>query len=67
MRSKNIGVQLHNIPVHFHPYYKQLGFKEGYFSQPEEFYSEIISIPIYPSLSTTLKQTVIDILEEQLG
>ena len=66
MRSNNIGVQVHYIPVHFHPYYKKLGFKKGDFPSSEKFYSEIISIPIFPSLSKSDQDYVIDILRVEL-
>lgn len=64
MGSKNIGLHVHYIPVHFHFYNKQLGFKEWDFRLSEKFYSEIISIPVYLSFFTSQLQTVIDILKE---
>ena len=64
LRSKNIGVQVHYIPVHMHPYYQSLGFKLGDFPASEKFYSEIISIPIFPSLTQEEQDTVIKTLEK---
>ena len=66
LRSKNIGVQVHYIPVHMHPYYQKLGFKSGDFPASEKFYSEIISIPIFPSLTQEEQDTVIKNLREEL-
>ena len=66
LRSKNIGVQVHYIPVHMHPYYQRLGFKSGDFPASEKFYSEIISIPIFPSLTQEEQDTVIKTLREEL-
>ncbi len=51
LRSKNIGVQVHYIPVHLQPYYKKMGYKKGDFPNAEKYYSGAISLPIYPGLS----------------
>lgn len=66
LRSKNIWVQVHYIPVHMHPYYQRLGFKLGDFPASEKFYSEIISIPIFPSLTQEEQDIVIKTLREEL-
>ncbi len=46
-----VGVNLHYIPVHLQPYYQQLGFEPGDFPQAETYYSQAISLPLYPGLS----------------
>ncbi|NLI10082.1 MAG: UDP-4-amino-4,6-dideoxy-N-acetyl-beta-L-altrosamine transaminase [Elusimicrobia bacterium] len=51
LRSKNIGVQVHYIPVYSHPYYRNLGYKEGLCPLAEEFYYREISMPMYPALT----------------
>jgi UDP-4-amino-4,6-dideoxy-N-acetyl-beta-L-altrosamine transaminase len=51
MRAAGVLVNLHYIPVYRHPYYEQIGFKAGYCSQAEQYYSEVISIPMYPGLT----------------
>lgn len=51
LRSAGIGVNLHYIPVHLHPYYQGLGFKAGAFQESEQYYKEAITLPLYPSLS----------------
>jgi dTDP-4-amino-4,6-dideoxygalactose transaminase len=45
-------VNLHYIPVHTQPYYKQMGFQPGDFPEAEQYYREAISIPMYPTLTT---------------
>lgn len=52
LRKKNIGVNLHYYPIHMHPYYKKLGFKEGLFPEAEKYWKKAISIPIFPTIST---------------
>ena len=51
LRANQIGVQLHYLPVHLHPYYRDLGFKEGDFPEAELYANNAISIPIFPSLT----------------
>ncbi|MEK7165665.1 MAG: UDP-4-amino-4,6-dideoxy-N-acetyl-beta-L-altrosamine transaminase [Patescibacteria group bacterium] len=57
-----IMVQVHYIPVHLHPYYKQkLSFKEGDFPNAEKFYTQEISLPLFPQLTDKEIQRVVDI------
>lgn len=53
LRSAGISVNLHYIPVHLQPYYRALGFAEGYCPEAERYYGEAISLPLYPALSET--------------
>lgn len=52
LRKKEIGVNLHYIPIYHHPYYQSMGFKKNYCPEAESYYEEAISIPIYPDLNT---------------
>ena len=51
LREQGIGVNLHYIPVHTQPYYREMGFAYGDFPEAERYYCEAISLPIYPGLS----------------
>jgi len=51
LRQLNIMVQVHYIPVHYQPYYRNLGWKKGDLPVAEDFYQQCLSIPIYPSLT----------------
>lgn len=62
LRSKNIGVNVHYLPVHRQPYYRKLGFKLGDFPEAEKYYSGAISLPIYPGLSSRQQEHVIETL-----
>ena len=62
LRKKNIGCQVHYIPVYFHPYYQKIGYKKGLCPNAEEFYKRTISIPLYPTLKDNEIQYVIDTL-----
>ncbi len=62
LRTKNIFCQVHYIPVHTMPYYQEL----GKFSLPvaEDYYSKCLSLPMYPTLTDSEQQFVIDSIEE---
>ena len=63
LRANQIGVNLHYIPVHLQPHYKKMGFKIGDFPESEGYYSEAISLPMYPGLSEADQDSVIEILK----
>lgn len=66
LRDEGIGVNLHYIPIHTQPYYKNLGFSEGNFPNAEQYYQEAISLPIYPTLDKDQQNSVIDYLKKIL-
>jgi UDP-4-amino-4,6-dideoxy-N-acetyl-beta-L-altrosamine transaminase len=51
LRAQGIGVNLHYIPVHTQPYYQALGHKAGDYPEAERYYSEAISLPMYPGMT----------------
>ena len=51
LRAKGLGVQVHYIPVYFHPYYQDLGYRRGACPLAEDFYARAVSLPIYPQMS----------------
>lgn len=65
-RQDGIGVNLHYIPLHTQPYYKQLGFTQGDFPESEKFYSEAMSLPIFPTMSKEQQQHVIYSIKQAL-
>ena len=64
LRAAEILVNLHYIPVYRQPFYKQKGFKVGYCAQAELYYSEAISIPIYPGLTVAQQERVVTVIRE---
>lgn len=50
LRKRNIGVNVHYIPVYYHPYYRELGYGKGLCPVSEELYEEIITLPLYPTM-----------------
>ncbi len=66
MRDADILVNLHYIPVHTQPYYQNLGFEIGQFTQAEQYYKEAISIPMFPTMTEEQQDKVIATLKELL-
>ena len=67
LRAKQILVNLHYIPVYFHPFYQKLGFKRGYCPNAEEFYSTAVSIPMFTRLTHEDQLFVTNSIKESLG
>lgn len=51
LHQAGIGVQVHYLPVYWHPYYKELGYNKGLCPVAEDFYSRALSLPLFPALS----------------
>lgn len=66
LREAGIGVQVHYIPVYWHPLYAGMGYQKGICPRAEELYSRIISLPIYPLLTDTQQDMVIKTLRRIL-
>lgn len=64
MRAANIGVNVHYMPIHLHPYYQQLGFKAGDFSHAETYFNGLLTIPLHPRLTSDDQEYVANTLRE---
>lgn len=51
LHTRRIGVQVHYLPVYWHPYYRELGYEKGLCPRAEEFYSKALSLPIFPKMT----------------
>ena len=66
LRANNIFAQVHYIPVHTLPYYKGLGWKKGDFPVAEAYYDQCLSLPMYPTLTDSEQQYVIEKIKEYI-
>jgi len=66
LRDNGIGVNVHYIPIHTQPYYKQLGFKEGDFPNSEYYYSRALSIPLFYAMALNQQDEVYNALKSVL-
>ena len=64
LKTKNIYAQVHYIPVHLMPYYKQFGWEYGDFSNAEKYYKCCLSLPMYPSLTNDEQDYILTTIEE---
>ena len=60
LRTQQIFAQVHYIPVHLMPYYRKFGWKEGDMPHAETYYKACLSLPMYPSLTDTEQDYVIE-------
>lgn len=60
LQAKNIGVNVHYIPVHLLPFYKDMGHKEGDYPVAEGLYERIITLPLFPAME---EQDVLDVIK----
>lgn len=66
LHGAGIGVNLHYIPVHLQPYYRQLGFAPGDFPEAERYYAEALSLPLFPDLTDEQQDQVASTLASLL-
>jgi UDP-4-amino-4,6-dideoxy-N-acetyl-beta-L-altrosamine transaminase len=60
LHSKGILAQIHYVPVHTMPYYKNIGYLDAGLVHAEKYYSRCISLPMYPTLSNEEQSFVIN-------
>ena len=66
LRQSAIGVNVHYIPIHIHPYYEQFGFKVGDFPNSESYYNRVISIPLFHNMTFDQQDQVVAELKKVL-
>ena len=67
LRQRGIGVNLHYIPVPRQPHYTQLGHSMRNLPEAERYYSEAISLPMFPTLTEAQLQQTAAALEAALA
>lgn len=61
MQKENIGVQVHYVPLHYHPFFQEnYGYEKGGFPETEEVYSQIVTLPMYPDMSDSDVEDVVE-------
>ncbi|MBF0385366.1 MAG: UDP-4-amino-4,6-dideoxy-N-acetyl-beta-L-altrosamine transaminase [Candidatus Omnitrophica bacterium] len=59
LRKEGIGVQVHYIPVYFHPFYQKMGYKMGLCPRAEDYYKRAFSLPLYPGLAPSEVKSIV--------
>lgn len=60
LRANKIYAQVHYVPLHLMPYYRQLGWKEGDCPVAEEYYRHCLSLPMFPTLTDEEQEYIIE-------
>jgi dTDP-4-amino-4,6-dideoxygalactose transaminase len=64
MEAENICCNVHYQPVYWLPYYEKLGYKKGICPNAEKLYNEIMSLPLYYSLTDKDVDDVIEAVKK---
>ena len=67
LRGAGIGVNVHYLPVPWHPYYQRLGYQRGQWPVAEEAYERLLSLPMFPAMSDEEVGRVVREVREALG
>jgi UDP-4-amino-4,6-dideoxy-N-acetyl-beta-L-altrosamine transaminase len=67
LRKRDIGVNLHYMPVHLQHYYRDLGFKPGQYPEAEAHGESAITLPMYPAMTDQQQNLVVKALNEVLS
>ncbi|MDT3427986.1 UDP-4-amino-4,6-dideoxy-N-acetyl-beta-L-altrosamine transaminase [Paenibacillus forsythiae] len=63
LRSLNIGVHVHYIPVYLQPYYQRMGYRDGICPNAEQYYRTAITVPLFPKMTDQNVNEVVDAIE----
>ena len=63
LRENHVYAQIHYIPCHLMPYYREQGWKEGSLPKAEEYYKHCISLPMFPTLTDVEQERVIELIK----
>ena len=65
LKERGIGTSVHFIPLHLHPYYQSaFGYRSDQFPNASRAFSELISLPLYPTMTPQEVARVIDAVRD---
>lgn len=67
MLEQGVGVNIHYMPVHLQPYYRNMGFSPGDFPVAEDYHSRTITLPLFPAMSLADQRKVVDALVRSIA
>ena len=62
LRAHKVFTQVHYIPTHLMPYYRQFDWNPGDMPRAEAYYSRCLSLPMFPALTADEQQYVIELI-----
>ena len=64
MHAENIGVQVHYVPLHYHPLFQEeFDYERGMFPKAERVYEGLVSLPLHPEMSDDDVRDVIEAIQ----
>jgi dTDP-4-amino-4,6-dideoxygalactose transaminase len=64
MHAENLGVQVHYVPLHYHPYFQEeFGYEEGMFPVAEDVYDKLVSMPLHAEMNREDIEKVVQAVE----
>lgn len=66
LKNKGLHLQVHYIPVHTQPYYREMGYKWGDFPKAEKYYEKAISLPLYTQLTPKDIKKIVSTIKNEL-
>jgi len=66
LRQRGIGVNVHYLPVHLQPYYRELGFAAGRCPEAEAHGRTALTLPLYPGMTDEEQRQVVLALKDVL-
>ena len=67
LRAEGIGVNVHYIPVYWHPYYRDRGYRRGLCPVAEDVYERLLTLPLFPAMTDRDVDDVITAVRKVLG
>ena len=67
LRAEGIGVNVHYIPVYWHPYYSERGYRRGLCPVAERAYERLVTLPLFPAMTDGDADDVVTAVAKVLG
>jgi perosamine synthetase len=67
LRAEGIGVNVHYIPVYWHPYYARRGYARGLCPVAEDAYARLVTLPLFPAMTDADADDVVAAVRKVLG
>jgi dTDP-4-amino-4,6-dideoxygalactose transaminase len=67
LRASGIGVQVNYVPAYWHPVFEDLGYRRGLCPVAERYYSQEISLPLFPALADADVDRVSQLIRDFFG
>ena len=65
LKENDVNTQVHYIPIHLQPYYKnKYGYGRGDFPESEKYYDNALSLPLYQTLKDSEQEQVISLVKK---